>query len=131
MRHLKDVMGSNWMAYCVIRSANRVIMESRFVCWERCKSGYEDHGLTCYKSIIPWDVYGKKSYTRTAGTIPNYNVDFDHQQGFGPGDSGSPVIVEMNGKPYQIGVATKVIVDDQKTPLSTYPAVLSSVPYFY
>ncbi len=38
------------------------------VCWERCKSGWDDHPASCYKSVFKWKF--KKSYGRGVGTIP-------------------------------------------------------------
>merc|ERR1712154_625311 len=99
------------------------------VCWEYCASGYDDHGATCFS----WTqgIYGKKSYGRTAGAIPNYDPNIGKQQTFGAGDSGSPVIFVEDGRQYQIALVSGVRTDENKVPFPFFPAVLTSVSHFY
>lgn len=103
------------------------------VCWESCDVGCTDHGLTCW---CDWfDIYGKGSYGRGAGRVPDYAVE-NRKQGFGPGDSGSPVIFQDGNALYQIGiVSTAGLFEDiwsgkwQIDP--RIATVLTSVPHFY
>lgn len=103
------------------------------VCWGYCPSGYEDHGATCYKSLIPADYFGKQSYGRRAGTIPIHSASAEEgrKQGFGPGDSGSPVVYEYGGKRYQIGLVSAGSVDEDGIPKPMDYQILTSVVSFY
>merc|ERR1712228_1084268 len=61
---------------------------------------------------------GKQTYGRGAGTIPIHSASAEEgrKQGFGPGDSGSPVVYEHGGKRYQIGLVSAGSVDENGIP---------------
>merc|ERR1712154_353409 len=93
--------------------------------------GYEDRRFTCYKSAS--DFVDKQSYGRGMGFLPIHDADAEigRKQGFGPGDSGSPVVYEHEGKRYQIGLVSAGSVDEDGIPKPMDYQILTSAVSFY